>query len=133
VVASPDEWQVLLKDRLPAYISWDHYEENLARLQQNRGRADTRGVAREGPALLTRRVVCAFCGRHMAVRYGDETHYAYERVARTGEAGVERRAVGAQSGGGRRRGSIHRVLLYGVQPEDTRPGHGALLPWPRLV
>jgi len=90
VVASPDEWQVLLKDRLPAYISWDHYEENLARLQQNRARADTLGVAREGPALLTRLVVCAFCGRHMAVSYGDETHYAYECARMSIDYGAER-------------------------------------------
>ena len=77
VVAVPEEWQVLLKDRLPAYISWDQYAENLARLQANRVRAETLGTVREGPALLTRLVVCAYCGRHMSVNYDDEAHYAY--------------------------------------------------------
>jgi hypothetical protein len=77
VVAVPEDWQVLLKDRLPAYISWDQYEENLARLQANRVRAETLGTVREGPALLTRLVVCAYCGRHMAVNYDDKAHYAY--------------------------------------------------------
>jgi DNA invertase Pin-like site-specific DNA recombinase len=77
LVAGPAAWQVLLKDRLPAYISWDEYEANLARLQANRVRADTLGTVREGPALLTRLVVCAYCGRRMAVSYADEAHYAY--------------------------------------------------------
>jgi hypothetical protein len=79
VVAAPDAWQVLRKDQLPAYISWAQYEQNLARLQANRARADTLGVPREGPALLSRLLVCAYCGRHMAVSYRDKgaRHYAY--------------------------------------------------------
>ena len=35
---SPDsvgEWEVLIPDRLPAYITWDHYLTNLRRLGQN--------------------------------------------------------------------------------------------------
>jgi hypothetical protein len=78
VVAAPDAWQVLLKDRLPAYIPWEQYEANLARLQTNRARADTLGVVREGPALLTRLAVCGRCGCRMAVTYkGTTGHYAY--------------------------------------------------------
>jgi DNA invertase Pin-like site-specific DNA recombinase len=77
-VAAVDDWLVLLKDRLPAYITWEEYTENVARLQANRARADTLGVVREGPALLTRLAVCAQCGRRMAVHYaGDDRHYAY--------------------------------------------------------
>ncbi len=77
-VTAPDDWYVLLKDRLPAYISWEQYEENLARLQANRALADTLGVVREGPALLTRLASCARCGRRMTVTYaGAERHYAY--------------------------------------------------------
>jgi DNA invertase Pin-like site-specific DNA recombinase len=77
-VAPPDDWLVWLKDRLPAYITWAEYTENVARLQANRARADTLGVVREGPALLTRLAVCAQCGRRMAVHYaGDDRHYAY--------------------------------------------------------
>src|SRR5687767_11840325 len=29
-VAGADDWLVLLKDRLPAYLSWDEYTENVA-------------------------------------------------------------------------------------------------------
>jgi hypothetical protein len=35
-VAPPGEWHVLIKDRLPAYISWERYENNLRRLEDNR-------------------------------------------------------------------------------------------------
>ncbi len=38
VVRTPDEWYVLLRDRYPAYIPWEQYERNLARLQANRAR-----------------------------------------------------------------------------------------------
>ena len=67
VVAPVEEWLVLLQDRLPAYMTWEQYEANLARLQANRARAETLGVAREGPALLTRLVICAQWRRRMAV------------------------------------------------------------------
>ncbi len=33
---SPDEMQVLIRDRLPAYISWEQYLENQEQLKQNR-------------------------------------------------------------------------------------------------
>ena len=81
IVATPWDATVLLKDRMPAYISWDAYEANLGRLHENRARADTLGVVREGPALLIRLVVCAQCGRRMSVGYaGGEQHYAYSCV-----------------------------------------------------
>ena len=88
VVIPPEEWQVLLKDRLPAYISWAQYEANLARLQANQARADTLGVVREGPALLTRVAICGRCGCRLAVSYkGDEQHYAYACARRRIEYG----------------------------------------------
>jgi DNA invertase Pin-like site-specific DNA recombinase len=92
VVAAPDAWQVLLKDRLPAYISWDQYEANLARLRANQARADTLGVVREGPALLTRLAVCGRCGCRMAVTYkgeGEAGHYAYTCARRRSAYGEE--------------------------------------------
>jgi hypothetical protein len=90
VVVPSDEWQVLLRERLPAYIPWEQYEQNLARLRANRARADTLGVAREGPALLGRLLVCAYCGRHMAVSYKDATHYAYACARMSIDYGADR-------------------------------------------
>lgn len=76
VVQSPEHWHVLLRDRVPAYISWEVYQANLTRLTQNRSLAETRGSARKGEALLGGLVVCGMCSRRMAVRYR-EGHAAY--------------------------------------------------------
>ena len=73
-VIAPDEWYVLLQDRCPAYLSWEQYEHNLARLRANQARAEEIGVARKGAALLAGLVVCAKCGRRFHVRYGGQGH-----------------------------------------------------------
>ena len=65
----PEKWEVLLRDRLPAYITWDQYLENLERLKQCQTRPDTQGSPRNGTALLNRFVVCGKCGRRMQVSY----------------------------------------------------------------
>jgi DNA invertase Pin-like site-specific DNA recombinase len=69
-VAPPEKWHVLIKDRLPAYISWECYERNLKRLAENRARADAMGASREGPSLLQGLLVCGKCGGRVTVRYG---------------------------------------------------------------
>ncbi|MDP9373946.1 MAG: recombinase family protein [Chloroflexota bacterium] len=69
-VIAPDGWYVLLRDHGPAYISWEQYERNLARLKANQARAEEVGVARKGAALLAGLVICAKCGRRLHVRYG---------------------------------------------------------------
>ena len=71
-VIAPEEWYVLLHDHYPAYISWEQYERNLARLKANQARAEEVGVARKGAALLAGLVVCARCGRRLHVRYGGQ-------------------------------------------------------------
>jgi hypothetical protein len=73
----PEELPVLLLDRLPAYISWDHYLANQQRLQQNRSLPDTRGVAKRGEALLSGLVVCGKCGHHLATRYPGDKKPSY--------------------------------------------------------
>lgn len=61
---------VLLKDRFPAYISWERFEANQARLAANRARAESAGAVRNGQALLAGVVWCGRCGKRMYVRYG---------------------------------------------------------------
>jgi len=70
----PRQWQVFLKDRFPAYITWEQYEQNLARLRANQARADTRGAVRSGAALLAGLVECAKCNARMLVSYGGSTN-----------------------------------------------------------
>ncbi len=66
---APTDWVALLRDRLPAYITWEQYERNLARLRANQARAEAVGAVRRGPALLAGLVVCGRCGRRLLVRY----------------------------------------------------------------
>jgi hypothetical protein len=60
---------VFLKDRFPAYITWDQFEANQQRLAANRSRAGSAGAVRDGPALLAGVVRCGRCGKRMYVRY----------------------------------------------------------------
>jgi DNA invertase Pin-like site-specific DNA recombinase len=64
-----DEWLVAIAGLLPAYISVEQYERNLARMRANQARADVTGAARDGQALLAGIVSCGMCGRRMTVRY----------------------------------------------------------------
>jgi len=64
-----EQWQVLKRDRLPAYITWEQYLANLQRLKENRFRKDTMGNARRGAALLSGLVVCGTCGRRLRTTY----------------------------------------------------------------
>jgi len=77
-VVPPEQCQVFLKDRFPAYISWQHYEQNQQRLKANRSVADAIGAARGGPSLLSGLLVCAKCGTRMSIRYnGNITRHSY--------------------------------------------------------
>jgi DNA invertase Pin-like site-specific DNA recombinase len=73
-----EKWKVLLKDHLPAYITWEQYLKNRERIKQNQNASDTAGVPRVGAALLTGVLVCGQCGRHMQPSYpnGGRAHYA---------------------------------------------------------
>ena len=73
----PGELPVLLRDRLPAYITWDRYLSNLQRLEQNRSLHDAKGVPRRGEALLPGLVVCGKCGHRMTTRYKADKRPSY--------------------------------------------------------
>ena len=67
-----ENWQVLIRDAHPGYISWVEFESNLVTLQHNATGFSTssRGASpREGVALLQGRVLCGRCGSRMRVRY----------------------------------------------------------------
>jgi DNA invertase Pin-like site-specific DNA recombinase len=64
---SADDWDVLIRDQLPAYISWEQWEKNQQKLRANSARYGA-GAAR-GTSLIAGRVVCARCGRRMSISY----------------------------------------------------------------
>jgi len=68
-VASLDQCLVLLKDRCPAYITWQQYQANQRQMMDNQSRGQTRGPVREGSALLGGLLVCGRCGCRMMVQY----------------------------------------------------------------
>lgn len=73
-----DGCYTLLKDRFPAYISWEQYERNVARLRANQARATEVGASRRGPSLLAGLLVCGKCGRRLFVQYsGHNNHPTY--------------------------------------------------------
>jgi DNA invertase Pin-like site-specific DNA recombinase len=76
-VAKATECAVLIKDRCPAYITWDQYQANLKRMEDNRSRWDTTGAVREGPALLNGLLVCGRCSRRLSVTYGSHQRPRY--------------------------------------------------------
>jgi DNA invertase Pin-like site-specific DNA recombinase len=69
LVAKPEDCQVLLPDRIPAYISWEQFERNRRQLEANTQAG--LGVIRYGPSLLSGLVVCGRCGRRMASAYNN--------------------------------------------------------------
>ena len=67
--AAMEEWKVLIRNHLPAYITWEQFEKNQEQIRQNRNRPDSSGVPREGCALLAGVLICGTCGRHMQPSY----------------------------------------------------------------
>ena len=77
-VVPAKECAVLLKDHLPAYISWERYEANLEKLAENQARAVSLGTPRKGPSLLGGILTCGKCGCRMLVGYqGKEAYLRY--------------------------------------------------------
>jgi hypothetical protein len=79
-VKDPADWLVYLPDRLPAYLTIEQWQRNLAILEANRNTADTAGSPRAGQALLSGLLWCTRCGKRMNVRYRSQVeggYYAY--------------------------------------------------------
>jgi excisionase family DNA binding protein len=66
-----EDWEVLIPDHHPGYISWERYERLQDELRANwrAPRGHGGGPVREGTALLQGRLRCGRCGRMMKVGY----------------------------------------------------------------
>jgi len=85
-----EEWSTIKQGAYPAYISWEHYLQNQARLAENTVEAHAkqaavrgaRGAAREGEALLQGLMCCGMCGHRMRVAYKHQIRYLCDGLKR---------------------------------------------------
>ena len=78
-----EQWRILVHDKYPAYIDWATYESIQAMLKDNHANysIQSRGVPRQGAALLVGLVYCGECGHKMLVEYQHGLRYVcdYQR------------------------------------------------------
>jgi hypothetical protein len=73
-----DQWKIRVQDVYPAYISWETFEQIQQMLADNYAAYDrnkSRGVPRDGAALLHGIVYCGECGHKMMIQYKHGTRY----------------------------------------------------------
>jgi DNA invertase Pin-like site-specific DNA recombinase len=73
-----EQWKIRVNDVYEAYISWETFERIQSLLRDNYAEYDrnkTRGVPREGAALLQGIVYCGACGHKLVVQYKGGTRY----------------------------------------------------------
>jgi DNA invertase Pin-like site-specific DNA recombinase len=73
-----DQWKIRVNDVYPAYIAWETFEQIQDMLLDNYAAYDrnkSRGVPRDGAALLHGIVYCGECGHKMVVQYKNGTRY----------------------------------------------------------
>lgn len=62
------QWPVKITEHHPAYVRWEEFVKNQEQLRQNWSHEGSRGIAREGRALLQGIAYCGVCGRKMSVQ-----------------------------------------------------------------
>ena len=80
------EWKVIVKDRYPAYVEWQSFEKVQAMLRDNHAeyrRNYTRGMPRDGAAVLQGIVWCGQCGHKMRVQYSGGNRYVCNFLLRS--------------------------------------------------
>jgi hypothetical protein len=73
-----EQWKIRINDVYPAYIPWETFEQIQQMLVDNYAAYDrnkSRGVPRDGAALLHGIVYCGACGHKMVVQYKGGTRY----------------------------------------------------------
>jgi DNA invertase Pin-like site-specific DNA recombinase len=69
-----EEWEVLIPDHHPGYITFKEYLRNQATLASNVREKMTTGAPREGSGLLAGLLRCGRCGRMLFVGYSGSNH-----------------------------------------------------------
>ncbi len=81
------EWQCIIHDAYPAYISWAQFVAHQERVRENARRyhektGPGRGTPREGAALLQGLITCGLCGYRMNVAYRPRSRYMCTAMTR---------------------------------------------------
>jgi DNA invertase Pin-like site-specific DNA recombinase len=74
-VNAPESCEVFIKDRFPAYITWERFDSIQQRLRNNRSIAQARGAPRAGLSLLGGLLYCGRCHRRLAPSYGGKANH----------------------------------------------------------
>jgi DNA invertase Pin-like site-specific DNA recombinase len=77
---APEEWYAFIPNAHAGYISWEEYQENQKRLEENATQyrcQRQQTPPREGPALLQGLAICGKCGRRMHVAYHKRRGHLY--------------------------------------------------------
>lgn len=123
-----DKWPIVIHNHYPAYITWEEFLANQAKLEanQNRYQEGKVGVPRKGQALLQGIAICGRCGARMRLRYsgprGDFPVYTcdYAFVDRGGGPHCQEvRALGLDA-------EIEQILLQALAPDKVALALAAL-------
>ena len=91
-----EQWKVLKRDCLPAYITWERHLANQQSLHQHRSGPDCKGSPRDGSALLAGLIVCGNCGRRLQPSYRARARAHYSCVRHLHE-GTEQACFGLKA------------------------------------
>jgi Recombinase/Recombinase zinc beta ribbon domain len=83
MTAKASDWAVVIKDKIPAYITWEQFERNQRQLIANNNMHGI-GSPRGGESLLSGLIICGHCGLRMIPSYtdnGNKLRYSCSRMA----------------------------------------------------
>ncbi len=92
------EWTVIRQGVYPAYISWEQFLANQARMTDNGSdfARYTHGAPRHGAALLAGLVVCGHCGRQLRTMYKPPVRYVCQALGKARGAPLCLHVAGAR-------------------------------------
>ena len=110
-----DEWGVFIKDHHRGYIDWEEFERNQKQIATNAySKIGDVKSGRGGAALLCGLLMCARCGRRLALAY--RGHAPRQTVYRCNSMDLTGAARCMTFGGSRVDAAIAKELLRAVQP-----------------
>lgn len=125
LLRDPGQWQTVIHDHHPGYITWERFERNQKQLRENTAAEATHrgGAVKAGPALLSGLMRCGVCGRMMYIRY-QGLHHQFAYYECMGAAQEGRRgclSVGARNVDG----AVSQALLSALRPTALRAAFDA--------